>query len=86
MAAMNPFMLAALALLACYVPCGWVAFTAKTMDRLAALQISVVTAVLEIMLLSAVFAQPSFIDLALALTLLSFPATLVFAYILERWL
>lgn len=86
MASVNHFMIAAVALLACYLPCGWVVVTAKTMERLAALQASVIIAVLEIMLLSEAFAQPSFIDLALALALLSFPATLVFTYIIERWL
>jgi multicomponent Na+:H+ antiporter subunit F len=86
MAAVDYFLPAAVALLACYLPCGWVAVTSETMDRLAALQISVIIAILEIMLLSKALAQPSFIDLALALALLSFPATLVFAYIIARWL
>lgn len=83
---MNHFMLAAVALLACYVPCGFVASRHRTMDRLAALQVAVVIAVLEIMIMSEAFSQPSFIDLALAMALLSFPATLVFAYLMERWL
>lgn len=86
MAVMNWFMLAAVGLLACYVPCCLTASRRRTMDRIAGLQAAVIISVLEIMVMSEALSQPSFIDLALAMALLSFPATLVFAYIMERWL
>ena len=54
-------------------------------DRLAAMQLasSVFTIVLAVMTFA--FDQSSFIDLALAVPLLTVPGTLVFTLFLERW-
>ena len=54
-------------------------------DRLAAIQLasSVFTIVLAVMTFA--FDQSSFIDLALAVPLLTVPGTLAFTLFLERW-
>ncbi len=73
-------------LLLCLAPCAWVVCTGKTMDRLAALELSGTLSVLFILVLSMGFQQPSFVDLSLTLALLGLPGGLVFAYFFERWL
>ena len=55
-------------------------------QRLAAVQMASVVACWALVELSFAFGQPSFLDLALTLGLLSLPGTLVFAVLLERWL
>ena len=54
--------------------------------RLAAVQMASVVACWALVELSVAFGQPSFLDLALTLGLLSLPGTLVFAVFLEHWL
>jgi multisubunit Na+/H+ antiporter MnhF subunit len=54
--------------------------------RLVAVQLASAVAVLLSVALSFIEDQSSSIDLALALALLSFPATLVFALFEERWI
>jgi multisubunit Na+/H+ antiporter MnhF subunit len=54
--------------------------------RLAAVQMATVVVCWALVELSFAFGQPSFLDLALTLGLLSFPGTLVFALFLENWL
>jgi multicomponent Na+:H+ antiporter subunit F len=55
-------------------------------DCLAAMQLGGLILVLALLCLSQAMARPSFLDLALALALLSFPGTLLFAHFVERWL
>ncbi|HVM49067.1 MAG TPA: monovalent cation/H+ antiporter complex subunit F [Candidatus Acidoferrum sp.] len=55
-------------------------------DCLPALQMAGVILVLALVALSQAMARPSFLDLALALAVLSFPAALLFAHFVERWL
>ncbi len=54
--------------------------------RLVAVQMASILAAWALVALSFAFGQPSFLDLALSLGLLSVPATLLFALVLERWL
>ncbi len=54
--------------------------------RLAAVQMVSVIVCWVLVELSFAFGQPSFLDLALTLGLLSLPGTLVFAVFLEFWL
>ncbi len=54
--------------------------------RLIAVQLATALTAMVLVLTSFAFDQPSFMDLALALTLLSLPGTLVLALFLERWL
>ncbi len=80
---MNMWLLAAFFLLLGMIPCGIVIVSATVMARLVALEMAGVIAVLALMLLAEGFGQPSFMDLALALGLLSFPGSLAFCHFLE---
>lgn len=81
---MNPWLLAALALLLGFVPCGWVLARAKTMERVVAMQMAGTLTPLILLLLAQGFGRPTFGDLALAFALLAFPASLLFAHFFER--
>jgi len=83
---MNDWMAALLALLPPLAVPVWVGLRARTGDRLAAVQMGSVLAALMLVLTSFVFDQPSYLDLALTLTFLSLPGTLLLAHFLERWL
>lgn len=54
--------------------------------RLAAVQLTGSLGVVELVVATFVFSQPSSIDLSLTLALLTLPATLLFAVFVERWL
>lgn len=54
-------------------------------DRLAAVQLASSVATIVLALMTFAFDQSSFIDLALAVPLLTVPGTLVFTLFLERW-
>lgn len=83
---MNPWLGAAVALLPALIPCGIVLVRGGEFDRLVALELAGALTVLILVLLAQGFARSTFYDLALTLALLSFPAGLAFARILERWL
>ena len=63
-----------------------VAMRADADSRLAAVQVAGTLAALILALMTFAFDQPSFIDLALGLTLLSVPGTFLVTIFLERWL
>lgn len=86
MAPLIVWLAAAVALLPALAVPVWVALHGETGDRLAASQLASVLTVLLLAALSFAFRQPSFIDLALALGLLSLPGGLLFAVTLGRWL
>lgn len=83
---MNVWLIGAGVLLLAFVPCGAVVARGRTMDRLVAVELAGVLAVLTVLALAQGLHRSSLYDLALALALLSFPAGLVFAHFLERWL
>ncbi len=83
---MNAWLIAAAALVFGLVPCLLVCARGRTMDRLAALELAGTVTVLLVVLLAEGLKRPFLYELALALALLSFPAGLVFARFLERWL
>ncbi len=87
MANLNPPWLAAgiATILALALPVG-AALRGGVGHRLAAVQMASVVACWALVELSFAFGQPSFLDLALTLGLLSLPGTLLFAMFLERWL
>ncbi len=62
------------------------ALRGSTAHRLAAVPMAGSVATLLLVLVTFVFDQSSFIDIALCLALLSLPGTLAFAVFLERWL
>ena len=63
-----------------------VAMRGRADSRLAAVQVAGLLASLMLALMTFAFEQPSFIDLALCLTLLSVPGTFLFTIFMERWL
>jgi len=86
MAGVNPFLFAAIAMILALILPAWIAFRASIPQRVVALQLASVTTALVLVCLSLGFRQPSFLDLAVALVVLSLPGTLVLTVCLERWL
>ena len=81
-----PWLAAVIALLpALFVPM-IAALRGSAGQRLVAVQLATSLAAVILALMTFVFEQPSFIDLALTLAFLTLPGTLVFALFLERWL
>lgn len=71
------------------VPLGLAAyavFSSDTVRRLIALQVSGVIGTLILGLLAIVFATEQFVELAIALAMLSIGGGIAYAYFLERWL
>jgi len=65
---------------------GWHVFRGSVGGRLVAVELAFALATMMLVMASYGFDQPSFIDLPLALALLSVPGTLSLAHFLERWL
>lgn len=83
---MNVFLDAAVGMLLALLLPGWVALRGGMTERLVAIQLCSVISALALVCLSLAFGQTSFLDLAVAMTILSLPGTLVFTVFLERWL
>ncbi len=83
---MNPWLVAAIGMLICMIPCAVVCFRGDAADRLVGLEMAGIISVIILVLLAEGFHRPPFFDLALALGLLSFAAGMVFTRFLERWL
>lgn len=64
----------------------WVLLTGDTVRRLVAIQLFGTLTALQLGLLSIVFATEQFVDLAIAMALLSIGAAVGYAHFLERWL
>lgn len=79
-------MLATLALLPAFAVPVLVALRGGASGRLVAVQLATSLAASVLTLMTFAFDQSAFIDLPLALALLSLPGTLVMALFLERWL
>ncbi len=86
MAGVNPFLAASVAMLLALIIPGWVAMRATITERLVAVQLGSVITALTLVCLSLGFGQTSFLDIAVAITVLSLPGTLVLTIFLERWL
>jgi multicomponent Na+:H+ antiporter subunit F len=76
---------AALALLIGLVPCGVVCLRGQPTERLVGLEMAGNVDALVLLLLAIVYQRTIYLDLALALALLTFAGGLVFARFLERW-
>jgi len=83
---MNPWLIAAVPLALTLLPPAFVALRGTLVQRLIAVQLASVIGAVLFVVLSYGFGQPSFLDLALTLVLLSLPGTLTFTLFLERWL
>lgn len=86
MAGMNAWWASSLALVAPMVLPLFAAGRGSSASRFVALQLISSLAVLVLIALSFALGQRSFIELPLALALLSLPCTLLMALFLERWL
>lgn len=83
---MNIWLMAALIILLCLIPCGWVCFRGSVMERFAALQMAQLLAVIVMLLMAEGYQRSIYFDLALVLGSLSFASGLVYIRFLERWL
>lgn len=82
---MNGWLAAATALLFALPPLGWVVWRRAPIDGLAALELASAIVTGCLLLLCEGVSRPEFSDLALALAVLSFGGSLVYARFLERW-
>ena len=82
---MDQWTVAAIALLLGLVPCGVVCLRGKPTERLVGLEMAGTLDALVLMLLAVAYHRSIYLDLALALALLTFAGGLVFARFLERW-
>jgi len=81
---MSEWQIAAAALIAALVPCGWLCLRRSFADGLVALQLAGTLACLALLLLSKAESRQPFADLALVLAALSFAGTLLFVRFLEE--
>jgi multicomponent Na+:H+ antiporter subunit F len=83
---MNAWLWAAVVILICFIPCSYVCFRGKTVvDRLVALELASVLETLVLVLIAQGYQRSVFIDIALAMAVLSFGGGLVFTRFIERW-
>ena len=83
---MSAWMVALLSLVPAFAIAAGSAFRGNRAARFVAVQLATSIAIPLLTLMTFAFDQPALIDLALALTLLSLPSTLLLAMFLERWL
>jgi multicomponent Na+:H+ antiporter subunit F len=86
MADLNPWLIAAAVLVLGLIPCGVVIARKSPADGLAALQLAGILTTLAALLLAAGTHRPTVADIPMALAVLTFPSSLLFAHFLERWL
>ena len=86
MAGVSAWLLATLALLPTFAIPAIAMLRGSPATRLAALQLATVTGCVLLILMTFVFDQPSFVDLALGLAFLALPGTLLMSLFFERWL
>ena len=84
---MNPFLVAAIALLVTLAPCAVVCFHPRSspVDRLISFELASVIDTLIFLLLAQAFGRSVYFDLAVSLAVLSLAGGLVFAHFMERW-
>lgn len=83
---MNPWIVAASLLAIAMVPCGVVMVRKPTADGLVALELAGAITGLILLTLAEGLRLSYLFDVALTMAVLSYPAGLVFAHFLERWL
>lgn len=81
---MNQWLVAAIVLTACIVPCAGVCFFAGRMSGLVAMQVASTLCTAVLMLLAESFRRQPFIDLAVVFAVMSLIGAVVFARMLER--
>ena len=83
---MNPWLAAAAALLLGLVPCLIAGLRGGIVERLVSLEMAGTVVTLTLLLLAVGMGRSDYLDLSVALALLSFPGGLVFARFVERWM
>ena len=83
---MNPWFAAACATSAALLPCAAMCLHGTAERRLVGLNMSGILVIIDFVLLTMAFNRAPFLDLALALAILSFGSGLVFARFLEKHL
>lgn len=83
---MNLWLISALVLLICMIPCGWICMTGSVMERFVSLQMGQILTVLILLLLAEGYSRSIYFDLSLVLGVLAFASGLVYVRFLERWL
>lgn len=86
MSELNNWMVAVIGLLPPLGAAAFLALRGRSERRLIAGQFAAATTVLIVVLLAMAGDETSFLDLALALVLVGYAGTLVYAHFLERWL
>jgi multisubunit Na+/H+ antiporter MnhF subunit len=81
---MNQWLLAAIVLTACIVPCACVGLFAGPMSALVAMEVASALCAAVLMLLAESFRRQPFIDLAVVFAVMSLIGAVVFARMLER--
>ncbi len=82
---MSLWLAGATALLLGLLPCAFLCLRGSPADRLVGLEMSGLIAALVFVCLAQGFERAIYLDLAVALALLSFAGGLVFVHFLERW-
>ncbi len=83
---MNPWLVAAVLVSAALVPCAYVSLSGAPERRLVGLEMTSVVVIIVMVLFTIAFGRAPFIDLPLALAIMSFGGGLVFARFLEKHL
>lgn len=83
---MNIWLLATIGFSLVVMPCGILAARARLIDALVAVQLAAGACVLALTTLAIGLHRPSFLDIGLTLSLLSCPASLLYAHFFARWL
>lgn len=83
---MNPWLITAVVMLGGVASCAYTCFRGTAPERLVGLEAAGTFATITLMLLAEGFGRAPFLDLALALALLTFGGGLVFARFFERWM
>ncbi len=83
---MTPWMIAILAMVPAFAMAVCTGLRGRIEQRFVGVQLAVSIAIAMLVLMTFAFDASALIDLALALSLLSLPGTLLIALFLERWL
>jgi multicomponent Na+:H+ antiporter subunit F len=82
----TPWLASAVATGFCLIPCAWSCLRGTPERRLVGLEMTGIIIVVELVLLTIGYGRPPFMDLPLALAMLTFGAGVVFARFLEKHL
>lgn len=82
---MDPWLWAVVVLQAGLLACGMISIRGKLNEAVVAMEMASLVGAISIALLAQGYGDPSYMDLALALSLMSFAGALLFLTYFERW-